>query len=133
MIYQTKIFLQLFSLICLLASCRLTRNDVIGKWAVSQNDTLIIKQDNSFLLVKSSRQLNNGQSNNSDSSSLFTSGHWTLYKKAIHFDFSDTTQNFGGGCTTFQYWWTKGSKKKLVRPMTCKSPTHEFRSINKIE
>ncbi len=112
-----------------MTSCRLTRNDVIGKWKGQIDDTLIINQDNSFLFIKDKFS----KANLTDSLQTHLIGQWTLQKKSISFKFADTTQNFGGSCRTYQYWWTKGSKSKLIRPMTCKSPTHHFVTITKME
>lgn len=108
----------------------MTRSDVIGKWTGQPGDTIVINQDNSFSLINTVGD--DKQNNTINTSPSGLTGKWILNKKSIHFDFADSTQNFGGGCTTYQYWWTRGSKRKLVRPMLCTSPTHEFRMIVKI-
>jgi len=107
----------------------LTRKNVIGKWKGQLNDTLIINQDNSFLYIEDKFS----KTNLKDSSTIYSVGEWILQKKSIYFKFADTTKSFSGGCKTFHYWWTKGSKKQLIKPMTCKSPTHRFEVISKIE
>ena len=117
------------SLLSLMTSCSLTRTNVIGKWKGQFDDTLIINQDNSFLFIKDKFS----KDNLTNTSQTHLVGQWILQKKSIYFIFSDTTQNFGGDCKTYQYWWTRGSKKKLIRPMTCKSPTHHFITITKID
>lgn len=103
--------------------------DVIGKWKGQFDDTIIINQDNSFLFIKDKFS----EDNLTNTSQTHLVGQWTLQKKSIYFIFSDSTQNLGGDCKTYQYWWTRGSKKKLIRPMTCKSPTHQFMTITKID
>jgi len=117
------------SLLSLMTGCNLTRTNVIGKWKGQFDDTLIINQDNSFVFIKDRFS----KTNLTDSLQTNLVGQWTLQKKSIYFNFSDTTQNFGGDCKTYQYWWTRGSKKKLIRPMTCKSPTHHFMTITKLD
>lgn len=112
-----------------MTSCSLTRTDVIGKWKGQFDDTLIINQDNSFVFIKDKFS----KVNLTDTLQTHLVGQWTLQKKSIHFIFSDTTQNFGDNCRTYQFWWTRGSKKKLIRPMTCKSSTHHFIAITKID
>jgi len=113
------------SFVCFIAamfficSCRLTRTDVIGKWKVSTNDTLHIFPDNTFTLNKSG--------------ALGIGGTWRIDKKKLSFNFSDTLQHFGGNCKSYQYMWTKGSKKSLVRPVSCLYPTNHFNRITKIE
>ena len=115
----------------LLASCRLTRNDVVGRWS-DHGDTLIINNDDSFLFTKY-RSKKDSQFHAVDTTlKAILPGRWKLDKKSIHFEFRDTTQNFGAGCTTYQYW-KRLSKKKLIRPRTCQSPTHEFWVITKIK
>ncbi|MFT3681352.1 MAG: hypothetical protein QM791_13830 [Ferruginibacter sp.] len=106
-------------------SCRLTRKDVMGKWQQESGDTIIINANDSFILIKK----NNIQSRSKEN----ISGHWKLSQKSIHFYFEDSLQHFGGGCSAYWYMWTKGSKKKLVRPGTCYSPTNRFVSARKIE
>ena len=120
------ISLALFSL---MTSCRLTRTDVIGKWKGQFDDTLVINKDNSFLLIEDKLS----KTNLLDCSKTHLVGQWTLFKKSIHFNFADTSQSFGGNCRTYQYWWRLGSKKKLIRPITCKSPTFDFITITKID
>ena len=126
---QLTFLLITIAIFSLATSCRLTRNDVIGKWKGQFDDTLIINEDNSFIFIKDKYS----KANLEDSSKTHLVGQWTLFKKSIYFNFTDTAQNFGGGCKTYQYWWTRGSKKELIRPMTCRSPTHDFKIINKIE
>lgn len=118
-----------FSTLSLVTGCNLTKTNVIGKWKGQFDDTLIINEDNSFVFIK----YKFSKSNLTDSVQTHLAGKWTLQKKSIYFYFSDTTQNFGGDCKTYHYWWTRGSKKKLIRPMTCKSPTHHFVAITKID
>jgi hypothetical protein len=115
-------------LLSLMTSCNLTRSNVIGKWKGQFDDTLIINQDNSFVFIKGKFS----KANLHDTSQTYLVGQWTLKKKSIYFNFSDTTQNFGGDCKTYQYWLTRGSKKKLTRPMTCKSQSHHFVTITKM-
>ena len=119
-------------LLVVLASCRLTRKDVIGTWKGGLDDTIVINSDNSFLFIKDKFSKQN-QNSFKDTTSSHLTGHWILYKAAIHFDFADTMKNFGGGCTTYQYWKIRSSKRKLIRPRTCRSPTHEFYSIIKVK
>ncbi|HEX6427245.1 MAG TPA: hypothetical protein VF008_06145 [Niastella sp.] len=117
---QSYLILIAFVFIFSLTACRLTRSDVIGKWKEhSGADTLIIYNDNSFLFIKGNTGMASG-------------GHWILYKKAIHFEFSDSTQSFGDGCKTYTHWWTRSSKRSLVRPDRCNTPTHHFSVITKI-
>jgi hypothetical protein len=133
---MTKFFTYLFlttAAIVLVTGCSLTRENVIGKWKEQFGDTLIIDSDNTFLLIKS--RLNETSKDSLvdvvwASSSL--AGKWNLSKKSVSFKFSDTTMNLGGGCTSYQYWW-RFSKKKLVRPWTCRVSTHRFVTITKIE
>jgi hypothetical protein len=116
----------------LLTSCSLTRNDVIGTWKEQFGDTLTIFNDNTFLLTKQTPG-KTGQINSVDSSKIVMTGRWTLNKKTIHFQFVDTTQNFGGGCRSYQYWWIRSSKKQLIRPDNCKIPTDHFIAIVKVD
>ena len=129
MIKQISFLPMAIASLLLIISCNLTRKNVIGKWKGQFDDTLIINQDNSFLLIKDKFS----KTNLTDSSQKYLTGKWTLKKKSIYFKFADSTKSFGGGCRSYHYWWTRGSKKKLVRPMTCKIPTHHFEVINKIE
>jgi len=112
-------------------SCGLTRKNVIGKWQVSRDKILYVNPDNTFKLVQTA------QSDSFRISALDTTkyvdGTWKIYGKVLSFRFNDTTQSFGGGCKAYQYMWTKGSRKSLMRPSTCKTPTNRFTSMNKIE
>ena len=127
------ILFKLFFLFCLFSSCSLTKNNVIGKWLVPQTDTLIIKPDYSFLLVKTNPQTSKVQPRGILLTSQILDGHWSINKKKVYFIFDDTTKNLGSSCTSLQYWWRRGSKKKLVMPRTCTSPTHHFVTVKKIE
>lgn len=133
---MTKHFTYLFlktAAIVLLTSCTLTRENVIGKWKEQFGDTLIINSDNTFVLIKSRLNETNKDSlvDVTRASSSLT-GKWNLSNKSVSFKFSDTTMNLGGDCRSYQYWW-RFSKKKLVRPWTCKVPTHRFVTITKFE
>lgn len=121
-------FVAIISLAFSMAGCNLTRNNVIGKWKGNYGDTLIMNKDNSFIY-----KIKPNQENLDDTSKRNLTGQWTLSKKMIDFKFADTTQNFGGGCNYFQYWWLRNSRKTLIRPMTCKSPTNRFVTITKID
>ena len=119
-------------LLLLLTNCRLTKTDVIGNWKEQFGDSLTIYKDNVFLLVKQ-KASKAGEIGFVESSKIRLTGQWKLNKKAIYFTFDDPAQSFGGDCRMYQYWWTRGSKKKLVQPVTCKSPTHHFTTIVKVD
>ena len=130
--FFTFLFLTIAAIL-LATSCTLTRKNVIGSWKDEFGDTLIIKSDNSFILIKSKLNETRQDSlvDNTMASSSLT-GQWTLFNRSVSFMFSDTTMNLGGDCRSYQYWW-RLSKKKLVRPWTCKIPTHRFVTITKFE
>jgi hypothetical protein len=103
-------------------ACRLTRSDVIGKWeGKPDGSVIIVNGDNSFQFFKSG-----------DTSAMAIGGRWALQKNTIHFFFTDSTQGFGGGCNRYSHWWTRSSKRSLIRPNQCNSPTHHFNVITKI-
>ncbi len=129
-----KIYMRILTVtisILLLTSCRLTKNNVIGKWADPSGATLTIKSDNSFILYKNSSTVQT-QPGRDSSSFLHVGGHWILSARQIYFEFTDTTQHLGSGCRSYSYW-RKAGKKTLVRPVTCESPTHRFVTVRKID
>jgi hypothetical protein len=109
-------------------ACRLTRSDVIGKWeGKPDGSVIIINGDNSFQFFKDHSLNKTG-----DSSAKAIGGRWALEKNAIHFFFTDSAQSFGGGCDKYSHWWTRSSKRSLIRPDQCNSPAHRFNVITKI-
>jgi len=120
------------SLLLFTISCTLTKHDVIGKWKGPHRDTLIVNQDNTFLLI-SHRSGNSMQKNELDTLRETFGGKWTLSRKSVHLIFSDSMSDFSSSCKTLYYWWTRASKRTLIRPVDCKSPSNQFLSYNKIQ
>ena len=112
----------------MLTSCSLTKKNVTGKWLFDYRDTLILKADESFLFI-----ITNHQKSTTTSPNEVLTGHWRISKRSVDLVFSDTTKNRGGRCRTLYYWWTRGSKKRLVMPRSCTTPTHDFISVTKMD
>ena len=117
--------LLVLSLVFFTLSCRLTKDNVVGKWKGPHGDTLIINQNNTFALIS--------HTTGPDILSETVSGKWELYRKSVHLDFNDSTADLNGNCSTLYYWWTRASRRTLIRPADCKGPTNRFFSYNKIQ
>ena len=113
--------------------CRLTKTDITGTWKVSATDTLYIQADNQFRYVSSKGISLYRNPYKIDSTIQSVSGKWYLDKSVVRLVFNDTTYGIGGGCNSYQYMWTKGSKLHLFRPANCTIPTNQFVSIQKIK
>lgn len=111
-------FIACVAALILFCSCRLTRADVIGTWAMPKNDTLYILSNNIFKLMRP---------NYSE-----VTGTWTIRKTVLSFNFDDSLQEFAPRCNFYQYIRTKGRKTSLVKPVSCEVPSNRFTSIKKI-
>lgn len=122
----------LILLLLFLTSCKLTEKSVTGQWS-SGNDTLFVKQDNTFLLAdRKDYYVKKDSVEVLDTSFVYSSGKWTVSKRTLFLVFNEDKKNVFGNCGQLWNWTRFFSKYKLIRPRHCYEPFNEFVTFIKI-